>query len=140
MTGLYNKYKVDDELVNSGKWFALEKNADDSIVKVKLARYGGNNKAFQREVRSFNEEHRKEIELGLLSEKKRKEGDLHIFCTTILLDWENVQDEFATPTDYSVDAAKKLMNDLPDLYNALVNMSLRMENFKQALLEADAKN
>ena len=58
----------------------------------------------------------------------------------MLSGWENVQDENGQPLEYSKEAARKILEDLPIVRTKLAGVSADFEKFRKADLEEAAKN
>ena len=80
------------------------------------------------------------VPIDSLPKKAADELAIGIFIDTILLDWKNVTDRTGTEIVFSKEAARKLLNDLPNLFIVLQAEANKMSNYTKASLDAAAKN
>lgn len=129
---VYDIFETETDAEVSGTWI------DIGPSKFKLARAGGANENFlktaAKRIKPF------QSALESLPKKAADEMAQGIFVDTILLDWQNVTDRSGQEIPYSRDAAKKLLQDLPNLFIALQAEANKMSNFTKSNLEAAAKN
>lgn len=132
--GLYNTFKSDGVKEREGRWFSISAaaNEDGSVPKFKLARMHSNNPAYQAALERVYKEFGVAIDNEILESGKAKPILLEVFVTTVLLDWENVQDHEERPIPFSVENATTLLNDLPDLYDVLKDQARKLGNFRKS--------
>lgn len=63
-----------------------------------------------------------------------------VYAETVVLGWENVEDENGNAMEFSVENCIKLFDDLPDLFRDIQEQSQRAALFRAEVREADAKN
>lgn len=133
MANLYAMFKGDAKAEVEG----IEVPFGDATFRV--ARVGGANAA---RIAKINEAvtrpYRRQMELNLLPQEKVIDINVEVFVRGVLLGWENVEDENG-PLPYTVENAKKLLKDLPEVFNELMKVATDRDSFK-AELENDAKN
>lgn len=138
-TRLYDAYKTSGSAEQTGVWVPL------AGARFKLARMGGSNVKFQRALSAATRPHLREIQLGMADEKALEEIMLKVFIDTILLDWDGVEDpdsldEPPASLPFNKDNAKRILSDLPDLYNQLREQAQSFANFLASSVEVAAKN
>lgn len=139
--GLYNTFQSDNKAEREGQWFSISAAANDdgSVPKFKMARMHANNPAYLAALERVYKDYGVAIENDILESGKAKPVLLEVFVTTILLDWENVQDGEGRPVPFSPENATVLLNDLPDLYDILKEQAKKLGNFRKAEEDAAVK-
>lgn len=140
MSGLYKNYATDSKKENEGVPIEFAANDDGSIPTFIVARSADSNKAYTKYSEQALKPYRRQIQLKTLPQEKDEEIYLDVFVTTIIKGWSNVQDENGNSLEYTKPNAKKLMQDLPEVYKALREAAANVELYKLEALEEDAKN
>lgn len=139
--GLFSTFKTNKDAERQGKWFDIAGVANDDGTKPRflMARMGRNNPAYQAAMEKQSKELRQAMELDILTDEVAGPVMRGVFCSTVLLDWEHVQDESGKEIPFSVDNAKSLFEELGDLYLVLVDEAKKLANFRSVELEAATK-
>ena len=140
MSSIYSQFKTNSDKENQGTSIHFGKNDDGSDIVFILARMGKSNKAYAKELDRQISPIRRQIQLNAVSESQSDAIMLDVFVKTVLLNWENVQDENNTNIIFSIENAKKLLTDLPDLYEELQSQAQNISLFKAEESEEMAKN
>jgi len=96
-----------------------------------VKRAGGSNKAFseatQKKLRPYINKYKagKNLPQDIIDTVNQE-----AFVDHCLISWENVTYRDGTPMPYTKEAAKKLLADLPELFNILSEDAHNVENFK----------
>lgn len=131
-TSLYDMFETNSGAEKEGVWVTIGQS------RFKIARAGGSNETFMTEAsRRLKPFH---AALENLPQKTANQIAVEIFVDLLLLGWENVPDRAGNLLEFSKDAAKKLLLELPNLFLVLQAESQRMSNFTAAAIEAAAKN
>ncbi|HWT40490.1 MAG TPA: hypothetical protein VN081_04480, partial [Dongiaceae bacterium] len=94
-----SKFKQDVSKANEGVWFDYPANADGSIPRVKLARFGRSNKRWLAAFREAT----KDLDTDNLSPEEDFQITVQVFCESVLQGWENMQPEDdGKPLDFTV--------------------------------------
>lgn len=109
-------------------------------VSMKIARMGGANTEYSRYLTNQLKPYKFQIDRGTLSEDKSREILLEVFARYVLKDWKGVTDEKGQPIEYSVEAAKKVLAEYPELLNELQTLASDYRRFAREVLEETAKN
>lgn len=109
-------------------------------ITFRVARMGDSNSAYMKHLRAVTKRYKHQIETDTLPVEKMQEIQLEAFVRYVLLGWENVLDETGQPIPFSEENAKKLMEDMPDLYKDLVSQASEFTNFLAQEREETAKN
>jgi hypothetical protein len=130
-----NAVKTDLNKEENGTWieFALG-------IRLKIAR--ARNPRYQERLRELTDPHRKDIREDKADLKQMAKILKKVRAETILLDWENIEDESGQPIPYSSEKALEFFNDneLKDFYSFVVLSSEQIDNFKKDLVEESEKN
>jgi len=131
---LYKKYESDKSKEKDGCFIPF-----GDGVEFKLRRLGPSNKAYYVKFENLSKPFARQSKNGDLSPETALEIQVGAFCGTVLVDWKNVKDRDENPLEFSLENAKKLLLDLPDLYLDLVKEAENLENFLVADCEDIAK-
>ena len=63
-----------------------------------------------------------------------------VYAQTVVLGWENVEDENGEELEFSVANCIKLFTDLPELWSDIQQQATRASLFRAEILENDSKN
>lgn len=137
---LYAAYKTDTSRENQGARIVKGSNEDGTEIVFIVARTGKSNTTYKLASERAFRPHKAAIKAGNLSNDTAEALLLDLFCGHLLKGWENVRDESGVELPFNEQNAKKLMQDLPDLYQELVEASNDVSLFLDSNREADAKN
>ena len=137
---IYKAYKTDSSRENLGARIVKGSNEDGTEIAFLVGRAGKSNTTYKLASERAFKPHRAAIKSGTLSNEVAENLLLDLFCGHILKGWENVRDEQGAELQFTTENAKKLMNDLPDLYQELSDAANETANFLDSNREADAKN
>lgn len=130
----YAMFKTDKKLETDGIIL------DYGDFKIKIARAGGNNTKYAEVLKRVSKPYRKAIEKEVLSEEIGRKILIEVFAEVVVIGWDGVLDEKGKPLTFSPANAKKLLNDLPDLFADIQEQASKASNFRQEELEEAAKN
>ena len=116
---LKKTYGTRQDLERQGVWVSpvLDEDHDISFL---LARMLRTNKKWAGRVTKVYRQNKRKIDSGMIPDDLDKTMTLRIFCETILLDWRGIKDDKGVDIPYSVDAGMKLLAELPDLHDYLI--------------------
>lgn len=140
MSGLFNQFKTSKIAEIEGIEVRFKPNDDGTIPCFRIARMSKGNVRYTKSIEARTRSHRKDILDKSLTNEAAEEINLNVFCDSILLGWENVIGEDGKIMLYTWESAKKLMQELPDLYDLLKEKAEDIDNFLSSNLEAEAKN
>lgn len=106
----------------------------------KIARAGGGNDAFTKEVTKRFKPFQVAINNETMPEDMAKDMVVDVFVDTIVLDWKDVGDREGNPLPFSKENARKLFKDLPNLFAEVQAQAQKTGNFRAENLEAAAGN
>lgn len=137
---LYKQFKTDANLETKGILLEYGESANGKPTTIRIARSGGANKRFMKAIETKTRPYRQQIRLGTLDPDLDLRLNKECFAETVVLGWENVQDENGNEMPFSVANCLKLFNDLPELFLDIQAQSQRVALFREEVLEDDAKN
>lgn len=133
--GIYNTFGTDKSLEQTG---IIINYGDDG--QFRIARSGGANSAYMNYMRARLKTVRHQMDTDTLPEAVAESIALDAFVRYVLIDWKDVTDADGKPLKHSLENAKKLMHDLPDLYADLLKQSNDFTVFRNNEVKTAAKN
>lgn len=138
--GLYSNYKTDENLETSGVILSYGENSKGKKIAIKVARAGGSNKAFQRVMAAKTRPYRRQIDQGTLSNETLEGLLREVYADTVILGWENVEDENEKELEFNRENVIKVFKDLPDLFTDVRAGASEAAAFRADILDAVVKN
>lgn len=130
---LYSAFGTDKDLESNGVVL------DFGVVKVKVRRAGGSNRAFVSALSAKMRPHRRSLENNTMSEELALSLQLDVYFDTVVVGWEGVTDRGGNPLPYTRENFKAVMADLPDFWAAVRNEADNMRNFQREQAAEDGK-
>lgn len=142
MKGLYNTFKTNEQFETEGVWLEYGYLDDDESkpIRIKIARAGGQNKAFTKALEKATKPHRKALQAGMLDDRIADRLYKGVFAETVVLDWVNVTDQDGIGLEFTKDNVLKVFSDLPDLFVDLREQAGNVSLFRDEVQEADLGN
>lgn len=137
---LYRQYKSDETLEKGGVLVQYGFTDDNRPIAFRIARAGGANASYAKRVEAKVKPYRRQIQTETIDPKVAEKLMMEVFVETVLLGWENVQDEAGKDLPFSKDNAIKLFTDLPDLYKDLQEQAGKASLYRAEILEVEAGN
>lgn len=134
MSGPYSVFRTDKTLEKEG--IVL----DYGDFKIKVARAGGANAAFQKALAAKVRPYKRQLDAGTIPDDVAEKLFLDVYAESVVLGWEGVTDENGKPLPYSKENAVKLFSDLPDLFRDVQNQAAAISNFRAEVTEDTIKN
>jgi hypothetical protein len=103
-----------------------------------LARAGGENDKFSRAMEIKGRPYKRQISKGTIDEKVLRKIMIEAFADTVVKGWEGMTDAAGKELPYSRENAIKLMTDLPDLFDELIDTATNSINFQELTGDEDA--
>lgn len=145
MKSPYDAFEVDDRAASEGVWL------DYGSFRIRIARAWQNNHGFTRLLDASMKPYRRLLENGTMDQEVLKSVMADVYSKRIILSCEYKDKDGKTwkagiigkdgkvlPSD--PEHVKKLLLDLPDLFDDIVNQSKSLELFKRDIAEVEAKN
>ena len=144
MAGMREQFKMSESCEQSGVIF------DYGGFRVRMARAGGSNKRYQKAMERETRPLKRAIQAEALPEGQANELVRRVFAEAIILDWE-VRQEDGTYTQgiegpdgdvipFTKENVIATLEELPELFDELQSAAAKASNYREAVLEADAKN
>lgn len=140
MNSLYAQFTTDPKLEKEGVVLQYGMNSKDLPIGIRVARAGGSNDAYHKLMETKVKPFRRQIQTETIAKKQVEKLVLEVFCATVVLDWENVEDAAGNPLPFSYDNALKVFSDLPDLFADVQEQANKAALFRAEIREAAAKN
>jgi len=137
---IFNQFKTSKTAEEEGILIKFAANEDGSIPTFKIGRQCRSNTKWAKTFEAKTRPYKDEISDKTIETDVAEKLNIEVFCSAILLDWQNVRDEDDVEIAFTFDNAVKLMTDLPDLYETLNAKSMVMENFLSIKMKTDSKN
>lgn len=140
---LYERYETSPQLEKTGIV------ADFTDFRVKLARAGGSNTAFQKRMEFLTKPYRRMISSGNIDIELIRKLTAKAYAETVILDWETLVDREYVSGIETKDGAimpvtpelvESVLLDLPDLFVDIQEYAQNASLFRADILEHDAKN
>lgn len=150
---LFSTFSADPELERDGVVL------DFGDFRFRVARAGGSNKRFQQAVRRILSPHQRAIDLEVLADDKSRELVAECFAEAIVLGWETKFEEVGPGKEiigetwkpvvigsdgqeiaFSKANVKRVLLDLPDLFDTLRAEASKLSNFNKARREAASQD
>ena len=132
---LYKTFKTDTSVETQGAWVDY-----DDGVSIRVARAGGSNKAYLKEVEKAYRKHRRGIDLETIGRDVLRKIMIEVYAKTVILDWKGVTDADGKELVFNQENVKKILTDLPDLFDDLQTMAGKQALFLAAEVEDQTKN
>ncbi len=137
---LYSQFKTDADREIKGILLEYGKNEDGTTVGIKVARAGGANKRFEKLMEGQTKPVRRQIQNETIDNEAILAICYRVWAQTVVLGWENVQDEAGKDLPFTVENCIKVFNDLPDLFLDIKEQTMRSALFRVEVLEGAGKN
>lgn len=137
---LYTQFTTDQTLEKEGILLEYGTTAEGKPIRIRIARAGGSNVQYMRRMDVLVKPYRRQIQTETIDPKQVEKLIRQVYAETVVLGWENVQDRDGKVIAFSVDAALKLFEDLPDLFLDIQEQAQRAALFRTDVLEAEAGN
>ena len=134
MNGPYSVFRTDKALEKEG--IVL----DYGDFKIKVARAGGANSAFQKALTAKIRPYKRQLDAGTIPDDVAEKLFLDVYAESVVLGWDGVTDENGKLLPYSKENAVKLFSDLPDLFRDVQNQAAAISNFRAEVTEDTIKN
>lgn len=134
LTGPYAQFETSPDLERDGIVI------DYGTFQFVIARAGGANADYERVLQRLVRPYRRAAQAGTLDSKVRDDLVRQAFSETVVKGWKGVKGRDGNEIPFSPVAARKLFEDLPELFADLLVQSMTVANFLREGREADAGN
>jgi len=140
LSGLHKHYTMDHGREQEGVRIEFPANGDGSIPTFIIARMGPMNQRYTKTLERVTYPYKRQLELRTLPNEKAEALMRQVFVNSILLGWENVQNEGGTAIVFSAENALTLFQQLPDVYYELQEKAQDAALFRVEENQGAAKN
>ena len=136
---LYKQFATDHDAEVDGAWFSYPQ-PDGSVIELLLARAGGSNTPYKRDLRRLLRKHTRAGDTPIEQYPPALNDVCQAIADHILKGWrtrypdgktvEKIQDEGGSMVGYTAERAKKVLADLPDLRQDVLARSADYRNFQ----------
>lgn len=140
MSSLYAQFTTSNKLEQEGILLEYGFNSNKQPICIRIARAGGSNQQFTKRMEVKVKPYRRQIQTESIDRKLLDKLIMEVYCETVVLGWENVEDREGKPLPFSYDAAVALFTDLPDLFSDVQEASQKSSLFRAEIAEAVAGN
>lgn len=137
---LFRLFKTNPNLEREGVLLEYGENSKGKPIGIRIARAGGANVQFQKRLDVLVKPYRRQIQTETIDSKQIEKLMRQVYAETVVLGWENVEDENGDELTFSVDNCVRLFDALPDLFSDIQEQAGKAALFRAELLEAEAKN
>lgn len=147
---LYQQFQTSGDLEKTGILLEYGNNSQGLPICIRIARAGGANERFNKRMEAAAKPYRRQIQTETIATDTITKMMRQVYAETVVLGWENVElmDKNPdgspagtfSPREFSVANCVELFNDLPDLYQDIVEQAQRAALFRTEIREADAGN
>lgn len=137
---LYNQFGTNKTLEKEGVWLEYGQTPDGKPVRIKVARAGGQNLAYQKQMEKATRPHKKALQTGTLDNAVAEKLFREVYADSVIVGWENITDADGKPLVFSRENVVKVMEDLPDLFADIREAAANMSIFRDEERKADLGN
>jgi hypothetical protein len=137
---LYSQFKTDENVEKNGVILDYGPNSKGLPMQIRIARAGGTNIAFSKAFERHTKPYRRMFQTGTIDETLSQQVMREIYVDSVILGWENMEDENNEDLSFNADYVRKFLTDLPELLSDIIEQSKSVALFRTAIREADLKN
>lgn len=137
---LYENFETNKEREVGGVPMEYSPNKDGTIPTFNVTRMSRSNVRYTKRLEAATKPHRRAIQLETMDNNLAEKISMQVFVDTILLGWSNIQGRDGKAIPFSKAAAIVLFTDLPDLYDDLQGRASKASEFRNEVIEEEAKN
>lgn len=137
---LYKQFKTDPNYESQGITLEYGNTPNGKPIRIKIARAGGSNSKFLKVLEIKSKPYRRQLQNETIDPKIADNILMEVFAETVVLGWENVEEENGTPMPFTKENCLRLFRDLPDLFADIREQASRAALFKAEIKELSTKN
>lgn len=142
--GLYDRFKTNKDLEKTGVIVEL------GVCRIRLARAGGANQAYQRALAAKTKPHRRAIQSGNMDNDVLQDILAQVYAQHIVLGWETkddmgewhdgIENANGDIVEVNYENVYQVLTDLPDLFTEITEYATTGELYNATMLEGAVKN
>jgi len=129
----FDMFKTNPELEKSGVAIPY---GEFNII---IARAGGKNRMYANLLTETFKPHQRQINNETIDPDLMNELMIKVYAKTVVKGWDGIKDSEGKDLEFSAANCIKLFKELPDLFEDVRAQSTRIGNFRDQVLEDDAK-
>lgn len=137
---LYSMFKTDGNLEKNGVILEFGTNQKGLPIGIRIARAGGGNSAFTKRIEVLVKPYRRAIQNETIDTETLERLYRQAYAETVVLGWENVDDENNEPLEFTKENCIKLFEELPELFKEIQEQSQKVAIFREEILGIESKN
>ena len=137
---LYKSSQTDPNKEKNGVPLEYGMNSKKEPITFTVAREGGRNVQYQKVAEHIFKPFRRQIQHNQIDPEVLEDLLAQVYSKCVVKGWSGVEDENDEPLEFSEANVKKLLNDLPVVFDAIKEVARDYNQFLLESLEEDAKN
>lgn len=137
---LYQSFKTDENIEKNGIMLEYGTTDGGAPIRIRIARAGGANLKFARLLEQKTKPYRRQLQMETMDQNVQVAVLREVFAESVVLGWENVEDENGKPLPFSKENCIKLFTDLPDLFADVREQANKSVLFRADIREIAVKN
>lgn len=137
---IFKQFKMDESKEQNGAEVKYGANEDGTVPTFHILRSVGSNQRYAKTLAREVKPYKRLIALEALDAATSEKIMLNVFVDSVLVGWENVQNQKNELIPFTRENSMSLMKQLPDLYADLQAQANNAALFRAESLEGDAKN
>lgn len=137
---LFKQFKTDASLETKGVIIQYGYTEDNKPIQIKICRAGGANTAYSRVLESKVKPYRRQIQNDTMDRDTMIAIMREVFADTVVIGWENVQDQDGNDLAFNRTNVIKLFEELPELFEDIQAQANNVAIFREEILASEAKN
>jgi len=146
-SALYANFATDPELEKNGidlQYGVVQREIDGKMetvpVIITIARAGGANQRFDKVFEHKTKPYKRMIQTDSLDPEIGKQIMRETFAETVILGWQNVQNQAGEFLEFNRANVLAVLKDLPDLFVDIQQQANKAALFRAVVVEEDVKN
>lgn len=137
---LYKSSQTDPNKEKDGVPLEYGLNSKKEPITFTVAREGGRNVQYQKVAEHIFKPFRRQIQHGQIDPDVLEDLLAQVYAKSVVKGWNGVEDEHDEPLEFNEANVKKLLTDLPVVFDAIKEVARDYNQFLLESLEEDAKN
>ena len=137
---LYKSSQTDPEKEKSGVQLEYGLNSKKEPITFLVAREGGRNIQYQKVAEHIFKPYRRQIQHNQIDPEVLEDLLAQVYSKAVVKGWTGVEDEHDNPLPFNEANVKKLLSDLPVVFDAIKEVARDYNQFLLESLEDEAKN
>ncbi len=143
MSALHKAFNSNKDLEKSGillQYGEVVRDGKKVPVTITIARAGGSNTRFDKVFEVKTKPYKRLIQSDALDKEVSKKIMREVYAETVILGWENVQNNEDEFLPFNKENVITILTELPDLFDDIAAQASKASLFRDEIIEADSKN